>query len=105
MRSQYPYKLQVIPELSPIKDENGDFVSNTPEWLDVAKCRDETGRNYVVNTPDGAGYVSTVTIFAPKGTTPLSPGTIVRVLDGDVVRATGKIVASRKEFFHTRIWL
>jgi hypothetical protein len=105
MKNQYPYTLQILPKQEVIKDANGDFMDVDTAWETLGKCRDEAGRNYKVNSPDGVGYVATVLIFAPKGTDVIAPGATVRVMDGDICRATGKVIISRKEFFHTRIWL
>ena len=105
MSKQYPYTLQLLPDNAVIKDENGDFVDSSTEWETVCSCRDEAGRNYTVQTPDGVGYVATVLIHCPKGQQVIQPGTTIRVMDGEITRASGKVIVSRKEKFHTRLWL
>ena len=103
--AQYPYTLEIQPKQEIVKDANGNFIAPTITWTPVCKCREEASRGYKVDRPDGVGYIATVTIFAPKGTEAIAPGMTVRVMDGDIERASGKVVYSRKEYFHTRIWL
>jgi len=105
LKSQYPYSLQILPKSDILKDKNGNFIPGTSDWEEVCKCRDEHGRNYKIETPDGIGYVATFVVFAPKGTEPLSRGTTIRVMDGDTLRITGKVIISRKEQFNTRLWV
>ena len=102
---QYPYDLQILPQLAVIKDENGDFVDSSADWQTVSKCRDEHLRNNRILSPDGVEFISKALIFAPKGIQKIEPGTTIRVMDGDELRAEGKVIAMRKEHFHSRIWL
>lgn len=102
---QYPYILQTTPIDAGKKTENGNYIASNASFITVCNCRDEIGRNYSIKAQDGTIYVSTVVLFAPKGTAVITPGTIVRVMDGDNIRLTGRVVASRADYFHTRIWL
>ena len=106
MKGQYPYKLQTLASTNDdIKDGNGDFIITPESWVDVCNCRDEEGRRFVVKTPDGLDYVSTVVVFAPKGTLAVAPGVTIRILDCDTIRVQMKVMASRREQLHTRIWV
>ena len=105
MKGQYPYQLQVLNQSDDLQDENGDFIVAPKSWSDVGLCRDEPGRRYKVPTTDVVAYISTFIIYSPKGTEAVAVGKTIRVLDGDEIRVEMKVTASRRELFHTRLWV
>jgi hypothetical protein len=102
--SQYPYVLQVLLLTGNTQDADGNYIPQTETWTNLCRCRDESGNGKSISTVDGEIYPYSFLIQMPKGVDPLAPGTQVRVMDGSTVRATGKVVYSRKDQLHSRAW-
>lgn len=104
---QYPYKLQVKTITGGGQNENGDFIPSTEKFEDLTVCRDQaniSGRQ--IKLADGTAIVFDTIIHAPKGTGPISEGTVIRVVENSgVVRVEGEVLRSNVGQLHTRLWL
>lgn len=105
MVRQYPYTLQQQIVSGGGKDDNGNYTAPSNNWVDICYCRDEHGNGKKVTLTDGNSYEYSFLIQLPRGTEPLAPGTKVRVMDNNEVRAIGDVVHSRKDQLHSRIWV
>ena len=104
MVSQYPYILQVL-SITGTKDENGNWIAGTENWINLTRCRDEAGSGKKVTGIDGSSHDYSFLIQMPQGVEAIAAGTKVRVVDGAAVRATGLVIYSRKDQFHSRVWV
>lgn len=103
---QYPYILQTLQQTDAVQDENGNWTPGGEEWVTHSKCRDESGSGRQVRGEDGSAIVVNFLVQCPLGTPAVPANTSIRVVDeSENVRATGKVLYSRKDRLHTRIWV
>jgi len=105
MISQYPYILQVLFLTGGGTDENGNPISPSETWVNLTRCRDEAGNGRLITTVDGQQHQYSFLVQMPKGVEAVALGSQIRVVDGVEVRATGKVVYSRKDQMHSRLWV
>lgn len=88
------------------QDANGDFQTLSPSWINVGKCRNESGRQQKFSKEDGSYLRANHLIQCPAGTLPLKAGERIKVLEKDgTLRLEGEVIYATKDRFHTRIWL
>jgi hypothetical protein len=104
MVKQYPYLLQVFVQADATMDNNGNWIPGTQSWVDVCECRDESGSGKRITLTDGSVYEYNALIQCPV-IDQIKPGTMIRVIDGNVIRVEKAVVYSRKDQMHTRIWV
>lgn len=102
---QYPYILQVLFLTGSTQDANGNYQEQTETWANYCRCRDEAGAGKKVTTVDGNVHDYSYLIQMPRGVEAIAPGTMVQVMQGSEVRAKGKVIYSRKDQMHSRIWV
>ncbi len=102
---QYPYTLEVLNLIDGGQDAEGNILKPTEEWVKVCNCRDEAGNGKKITLTDNSIHEFAFLVQMPKGTTAIEPGRTIRVLDGLNVRCTGKVVYSRKDQLHSRLWV
>ncbi|MFB5946122.1 hypothetical protein [Albibacterium profundi] len=102
---QYPYILQISIINPSTKDENGNWSEETESWVNLCRCRDEAGKGKKVTDSDNTIHEYTFLIQKPEGVEPIKKGTKVRVMEGNVKRAEGTVIYSRKDKFHSRTWV
>lgn len=105
MVKQYPYKLQVLELIGGGQNEDGDYAPATQEWVNISKCRDESGQGKTVTLSDVTIATYSFLIQCPKGLPALVTGKDIQVIEEGRVRAFGKVLYSRKGQLHTQIWL
>lgn len=104
MVQQYPYILQVLFLTGGTQDADGNYIPQTETWANLCRCRDESGNGKTVALTDGEAYPYNFLVQMPKGVEAIKAGTQIRVVDGSAIRATGKVVYSRKDQLHSRAW-
>lgn len=102
---QYPYILEVLYLSGGGQDADGNAIEPTKNWLALARCRDEAGNGKSVATQDGIVHQFSFLVQLPKGVEAFKAGTQIRVKDGAEIRCLGSVIYSRKDQFHTRLWV
>lgn len=106
MVKQYPYILEVLTMTGGGYDDDGAPIPATSEYVAIGKCRDEAnvgGKAITIN--DGEHYVFNVLIQMPKNIPALTLKDKVRVMEGNMVRASGTVKGFRRDQMHARAWL
>lgn len=103
--TQYPYTLEVLYLTGGGKDVNGNPIPPIENWVALTRCRDEDGKSKVITTPDGVQHQFAFLVQMPQGVEPLKSGAKVRVKEGNEIRAIGDVIYSRKDQFHSRLWV
>jgi len=102
---QYPYTLEVLKHIGGTYDPAGNPIPSQEVWQQLAKCRDEAGNGKKVSLSDNTVNEYAFLVQLPKGTEAVPVDTIIRVMDGQTVRCTGKVIYSRKDQLHSRLWV
>lgn len=107
MVNQYPYQLVIQTIQDPIYDEeSGSWTEETTIEEDYVKCRDDSNSaGSVIQTTDGEEYVFSYVIYMPFGTKPIELGSKVKVLNGNELRAEGRVKKFYKGQLHSILWL
>jgi hypothetical protein len=88
------------------KDADGNPIPPSEDWVNLTRCRDEAGNGKAITLSDGTQQQYSYLIQMPKGVEAIAFDKKVRVLDSaNNVRAEGKVIYSRKDQLHSRIWL
>jgi hypothetical protein len=103
MVRQYPYFLQVLTKAEATQDYEGNWVPGVEKWVTHSKCRDVSGSGKQIKGTDGSVVTITFVAHCPKGTAALEANKQVRIIDGNDVRVTGKVLYSDKAQLHTKI--
>ncbi|MCF2498398.1 hypothetical protein [Dyadobacter chenhuakuii] len=106
MVKQYPYILQVLQLTGGGFDGDGNPIPSTEEFVDHAKCRDEANSaGKQINLVDGSALVFDSLIQLPKGPALIEVGSMVRVMEENVVRVKGTVKRFQKDQLHSRLWV
>lgn len=106
---QYPYQLEECQVPDSVLGTTGEFSDVEAEWVAISKCRDESsvggGGNRLIQSAGGEAVTSSSLIQLPLTCPILKVGTLVRVLDGEVIRLEGKVLKFSKDQMHCRTWV
>lgn len=92
------------------RDEEGNWINDSPSWKFHSVCREETnGKGATIQGVDGKITVFSSLVQLPKGTARISEGTKVLVSESNtpegIIRITGSALKFDPGQLHCRLWV
>lgn len=106
---QYPHYLFSLQTTETQRDEDGNWIPGTTEFVLVGRCREETtGKGSQIQTAGGVFTLYSSLVQLPKGTKRIPEGVEVIVSDDtgrESIRIQGEVLKFDKGQLHSRLWV